>query len=1585
MKKIGNILFLYFFVFIMCMGASFAWYAWKGNEVSVNVNFADLDPYIKYSSTKVNGGTITPSEDYTGGISNDITFNKEENGDNLNVYGHIYLKVTSAKSDNVFKASNLKWTLVSVSNNKETEISTGNFVGESVVSDNDPSKMIPANINFNLTKHSDNTTYKVYVWIDENSPMNIDISSQDISVETYVEANSYDTDSGKLDELHIREIIYKEGIITKVVGYSSIYNINAYMIVDSNTNPSSNDSGWISINNPSNIVTVNPNKTMNSINNICIKNENNEVYCKSIGKYSDEAGDKPSNTLCNNLTYNGEKQQLVSSTSGTGYTLKNYIGTNAGSYTITASLKDNYVWEDGTNDNVTFKCNIKQKDLTVKALDQTINYGETISQGLNMITSTGLVGKDSIASITLTPSTTEVTDSGTITPGVSAIFNSDGDDTMGNYNITYKTGKLVIKALSIENATVTLNPTSYTYDGSAKKPTVTVVLNNKTLVLDTDYSVSYSNNINPGTATVTVTGKGNYTGTKSINFTISYKTYTITLNNQSATSAGTTTLYGRYKDNIYLDNAYTKKMTTSANNITLPTKTGYAFLGYYTSANASGTQLIDKNGYITSAFTNSLYNSNVTLYAKWIAKKLTIVYNKNDGSSSSSSETFTWDGNMNDDYFAPTSSLNSRTGYTFKGWSKISDGSDNIRYSFNDSVGTDWFLSEVGNDEITKLNLYAIWEANTYTITYDYKNNIISGSDNWNYDSNSNPQIDYSYKFELGVATYSSSQWQGLRVPLSSNRKTNTNYKLSVAAYRTSDFSGNLRVYASTYDSSETLITYNHGISINTSNLLVSTWKEYSYSFNSGNYSFWPQINIDYDTAGQGPVYISAIRLDEYSTVSKTYGNTLGTLPTPTKLGYKFLGWYTEEDGGIKISSSTSVPSSNITYYAHWELDSFGLTVVPNGGTYGGSTSNRSITQDFGTLYGLSTPSRSNYDFNDWSLGNTDNGSLIRGSASGSATANGFTKSVKTDTDGSPYTNYTLNYTNSGTGNYYPNLHFSNYSYTSGHTYKLSYMLRVRKKTGFAYIHVRHSAFNNDWGSDFFKTESIELTDGWQEYTIYNTFTGTSTTLNGSTHNFNPCIEIYAAVTPGSTAVLDMDIKNLTIYDVNDKKYISNGMYDGYIYKFGSGDGSVSANWTRNSYTITTYYYYYYLNSSWTHFDTRTDTRTYGSTFAPYNVSAPTGYYAGNNFGYYDSSGNYIGDGTVGSNSFTVTGDMSVHVHYYPNSYYLDLNGHLDGSDSTGISGYGTADIYVNGSLVCDDCTDFYTQYPYGSTYEIKDIKSSSGHTYNGVYSGSLSGTINGGTGISLNFTTNTYTITFNANGGSGAPSSQSYTYNASGSITLSSTKPTRSGYNFLGWSTSSSGSPSYSAGGSFSTSVTSNTTLYAVWGLPTGINDYRNVLNSDTNDVYYITSCDSSNSGNCSYTSKNLENVSGSVARSTLGAYLDYESTIAYPVGNNQCSSSSCTVYMFTRTGVTSSTAAGNEIVGVLSLHKSSTTYPIYKTSTVSSNYRKVFFKYNTGTNIITNFTLSYYAYGAGTIQKLYFKTGDTYYFGGIPNSMVK
>ena len=94
--------------------------------------------------------------------------------------------------------------------------------------------------------------------------------------------------------------------------------------------------------------------------------------------------------------------------------------------------------------------------------------------------------------------------------------------------------------------------------------------------------------------------------------------------------------------------------------------------------------------------------------------------------------------------------------------------------------------------------------------------------------------------------------------------------------------------------------------------------------------------------------------------------------------------------------------------------------------------------------------------------------------------------------------------------------------------------------------------------------------------------------------------------------------------------------------------------------------------------------------------------------------------------------------------------------------------------------------------------------TWTGVYGGtkSASGT------ISVAAKTK-YTISYNANGGSGAPSSQSKW--AGTAITLSKTVPTRSGYTFKGWSTSSSATTaSVQPGATYNTD--SSVTYYAVW-----------------------------------------------------------------------------------------------------------------------------------------------------------------------------
>lgn len=113
--------------------------------------------------------------------------------------------------------------------------------------------------------------------------------------------------------------------------------------------------------------------------------------------------------------------------------------------------------------------------------------------------------------------------------GTTAVEPTDaGDYTVTVVGIGAYTGSISadfsIDPLSIKNnASVVLAATNYIYTGSAIEPSVSSVKCtslNRLLTKNTDYTISYSNNINTGTGTVTITGIGNYTGTYSTDFTI---------------------------------------------------------------------------------------------------------------------------------------------------------------------------------------------------------------------------------------------------------------------------------------------------------------------------------------------------------------------------------------------------------------------------------------------------------------------------------------------------------------------------------------------------------------------------------------------------------------------------------------------------------------------------------------------------------------------------------------------------------------------------------------------------------------------------------------------------------------------------------------------------------------------------------------------------------------------------------------------------------------------------------------------------------------------------------------------------------
>ena len=104
------------------------------------------------------------------------------------------------------------------------------------------------------------------------------------------------------------------------------------------------------------------------------------------------------------------------------------------------------------------------------------------------------------------------------------------------------------------------------------------------------------------------------------------------------------------------------------------------------------------------------------------------------------------------------------------------------------------------------------------------------------------------------------------------------------------------------------------------------------------------------------------------STITKTYGSELGTLPTCSRTGYTFLGWYTASSGGTKISSTTKI-TGTVTYYAQWSINSYTLTYNVNGGN---AVSPASKSVQYGSTYGtLPTPTKNSdaeftYAFAGW-------------------------------------------------------------------------------------------------------------------------------------------------------------------------------------------------------------------------------------------------------------------------------------------------------------------------------------------------------------------------------------------------------------------------------------------------------------------------------------------------------------------------------------------------------------------------------------------------------------------------------------------
>lgn len=91
-----------------------------------------------------------------------------------------------------------------------------------------------------------------------------------------------------------------------------------------------------------------------------------------------------------------------------------------------------------------------------------------------------------------------------------------------------KSNEITVPGLNIKGAKIVMpSEETYSYNGKAQTPDVTVTLNDKELEKNTDYRIDYVNNQNAGTATINITGMGRYEGSLSKNFNITKKAVTV--------------------------------------------------------------------------------------------------------------------------------------------------------------------------------------------------------------------------------------------------------------------------------------------------------------------------------------------------------------------------------------------------------------------------------------------------------------------------------------------------------------------------------------------------------------------------------------------------------------------------------------------------------------------------------------------------------------------------------------------------------------------------------------------------------------------------------------------------------------------------------------------------------------------------------------------------------------------------------------------------------------------------------------------------------------------------------------------------
>ena len=449
----------------------------------------------------------------------------------------------------------------------------------------------------------------------------------------------------------------------------------------------------------------------------------------------------------------------------------------------------------------------------------------------------------------------------------------------------------------------------------------------------------------------------NYNGNGSSNTTA---TATATFNGW-ATSASGSVVYtdGKSVSNLATSGTFNLYANWTLGKVTLPTptRTGYTFAGWYTSA--SGGTKVGAGG---ASYTPS---ANITLYAQWTANTYTVSFNGNGGTSPSSI-TVTYDGTYGT---LPTSTS---LGDVFLGWYTAASGGTQV-------------TSTTKVDTASDHTLYAHWRAVEFDIIYD-GNGATSGTmDSVHIIYSAIYPVDFNVKFDKTGYTFS--HWE--------DEYGNTYYE---------DMSGDTIISYEIYDDGDEVTFYaqwtanTYAVKFNGNGATSGSMSNQSFTYdvaqNLTTNVFERAYTVTYNYNGNGSsnttatatatfngwatsasgsvVYTDGKSVSNLATsgIFNLYANwTFGkvTLPTPTRTGYTFVGWYTSASGGTKVgdAGASYTPSANTTLYAQWTANGYTVVFNANGGS--GTMANQGFTYDKAQELSANVFSKTGYHFVGWS------------------------------------------------------------------------------------------------------------------------------------------------------------------------------------------------------------------------------------------------------------------------------------------------------------------------------------------------------------------------------------------------------------------------------------------------------------------------------------------------------------------------------------------------------------------------------------------------------------------------------------------